>query len=56
MTSARKPCLYFAKNACSKGDQCQFSHDASLSSSSKTICSYFLKGDCRYGHQCVNLH
>ncbi|KAJ3790406.1 hypothetical protein GGU10DRAFT_170691 [Lentinula aff. detonsa] len=56
MTSARKPCLYFAKNACSKGDQCQFSHDASLSSSSKTICPYFLKGDCRYGHQCVNLH
>ncbi|KAJ3908115.1 hypothetical protein F5879DRAFT_408730 [Lentinula edodes] len=56
MVSPRKPCLYFAKNACNNGDQCRFSHDASLASPLRSVCPYYLKGDCRYGDNCLNDH
>ncbi|KAJ3929758.1 MAG: hypothetical protein NXY57DRAFT_384832 [Lentinula lateritia] len=56
MVSTTKPCLFFAKNACNNGDQCRFSHDASLASPLRTVCPYYLKGDCRYGDNCLNDH
>ncbi|KAJ3711049.1 hypothetical protein C8R42DRAFT_690226 [Lentinula raphanica] len=58
MTFEKAPCLFFAKNACNKGDRCPFSHDAPLAraSNSNVICPYYLKGDCRYGNQCINKH
>ncbi|KAF9071339.1 hypothetical protein BDP27DRAFT_1446405 [Rhodocollybia butyracea] len=51
----RKPCLFFAKNKCSNGMQCPFSHDlASLAT--RSVCQYFLKGNCTYGENCANIH
>ena len=55
-------CSFYMRNACTRGDQCQFSHSIPQNSPftqqriSRTPCSFYLLGNCKNGAQCRFLH
>lgn len=63
----KKPCLFFQKGSCNKGNQCNFAHvmqdeNLDMPGSGATpsnnpgpkgkICRYFLEGKCNSGANC----
>lgn len=49
------PCEFLKKGACTRGDQCTFSHDFEPAKSS-TICRFFLGNACDKGDNCPFSH
>ena len=55
-------CSFYMRNACTRGDQCRFSHSIPQNSpftqerTYRTPCSFYLLGNCKNGVQCRFLH
>ncbi|XP_028776970.1 E3 ubiquitin-protein ligase makorin-like [Neltuma alba] len=50
----KRHCKFFARGACTKGDQCEYSHDRK--NPSINICRFYQKGTCAFGGQCKYKH
>jgi hypothetical protein len=50
-----RPCIFFQRGRCNKGDQCTFLH-VNDSTIKPPTCQFFLKGQCHKGEQCVYSH
>merc|ERR1712070_1289224 len=44
-------CKYFLHGACTKGENCPFSHELATSKPNM-VCRYFQAGHCAYGDKC----
>jgi hypothetical protein len=53
MDKSSRPCSYFAKGCCNKGDNCSFFHSVIQK---KTVCTYYLENRCTYDTECRNYH
>lgn len=55
-------CAFYLRNACTRGEQCRFSHNISSSSpvaqtrTARIPCNFYLLGKCRNGAQCHFSH
>lgn len=49
-----QPCRFYLAGNCTKGEQCEFTHDKSFISPQN--CWYYLNGGCKFGVKCKNLH
>ncbi|KAF7836031.1 E3 ubiquitin-protein ligase makorin [Senna tora] len=49
---SKRYCKFFARGACVKGEQCEYSHDRKDS----LICKFYQKGFCAYGSRCRYKH
>ncbi|EGD79466.1 hypothetical protein PTSG_10032 [Salpingoeca rosetta] len=43
-------CRYFVHGACTRGEQCPFSHD--MAAKPDNTCKFYLAGSCHYGDRC----
>lgn len=56
------PCAFYLRNACTRGEQCRFSHSISPSSpvahprTARIPCNFYLLGNCKNGAQCHFSH
>ncbi|XP_027340271.1 E3 ubiquitin-protein ligase makorin-like [Abrus precatorius] len=48
---SNRVCKFYARGACLKGEQCDFSHERK-----DDICTYYQKGFCAYGSRCRYKH
>ncbi|XP_061342992.1 E3 ubiquitin-protein ligase makorin-like [Gastrolobium bilobum] len=51
---SNRVCKFYARGACLKGDQCDFSHERK--DTPVDICTYYKKGLCAYGSRCRYKH
>ncbi|KAE9590468.1 hypothetical protein Lal_00023419 [Lupinus albus] len=51
---SNRVCKFYARGACLKGDQCNFSHESK--DTPTDICSFYQKGLCAYGSRCRYKH
>lgn len=54
MATSKTLCKYYITNSCTKGHECQFSHD--FNDKPDMTCRYYQMGSCSYGDKCRYSH